>query len=83
MQVKKIYPEATLIFLAPPSLALLRKRLEGRKTEGGKSLARRLKVAKQEMGYRKRYNHVIVNDKLEKAVRRLKEIIRRERRPER
>ena len=75
MQVKKAYPSAILIFLRPPSMILLKKRLSGRKTESPKTQRERLRIAKKELTYLKKYDHIIVNDKLDKAVKTLRSII--------
>lgn len=79
MQVKGLCKDAILIFLLPPSFELLKMRLKKRKTEGKKMLAQRLKVAKKELTYLNRYDYVIVNDSLAKAVDALKSIIAAER----
>lgn len=67
-QVKRAYPGAVLLFIAPPSLAELRRRLEGRGTESAEDVERRLMAAEQEMGQTAEYDLVIVNDDLERAV---------------
>ncbi|NQT07193.1 MAG: guanylate kinase [Candidatus Omnitrophica bacterium] len=79
MQVKKMYKKAVLTFLMPPSMDVLKKRLKKRKTEKGRGLARRLKVAKKELAYLKRYDYVVVNDSLVRAVETFKAIITAER----
>lgn len=79
MQVKKIYKDAVLIFLLPPSKELLKRRLKRRKTEGKQTLARRLKIAQRELGYMDRYDYAVVNDNLAKAVDALRSIIVAER----
>jgi len=63
----------------PPSMDVLKKRLKKRKTEKGRGLARRLKVAKKELAYLKRYDYVVVNDSLVRAVETFKAIITAER----
>jgi guanylate kinase len=66
-QVKEKLPQATLIFIAPPSLAALEQRLRGRGTEDETSIRRRLSNARAELEYRDRYQVIIVNDELEVA----------------
>ncbi len=74
-QVKKARPEAVLIFVLPPSLAELKRRLCQRKSDDPKQIKLRLKIARHEMSQAKKYDHVVVNDDFEKALRRLKKII--------
>lgn len=76
MVVKKKLPKAILIFIDVPSLDHLARRLEKRSTENKRSKALRLKVAKQELRYKKYYQHVVVNDSLEDAFKELKAIIK-------
>ena len=79
MRIKKTRKDAVSIFLLPPSFELLKKRLKGRRTEDGRTMARRLKVAKRELGYSKRYDYAIVNNNINKAVEALRSIIIAER----
>ena len=79
MQVKKTCPGAVFIFIAPPSIKELRKRLRKRNTEGVSTINERLKVAKKELTYKHRYDYVVVNDSITKALRKLKTIIAKER----
>ena len=76
MNVRKAYPkESILIFIMPPSLDTLKKRLESRQSDSAHSISNRLKIAKEEMAYRSKYDHVVVNDHLDTAYRKLKKII--------
>ena len=79
MQVRRLYKDAVLIFLLPPSLKLLKRRLKKRRTESRETAARRLRVARRELGYLQRYDYAIVNDSLKKAVEALRSIIIAER----
>ena len=74
-QVRRSMPEALLLFLMPPSGAVLRKRLEGRGTEDGAALRLRLRTARREMALRNRYDHVVVNDRLAHAVRQILDLL--------
>jgi guanylate kinase len=74
-QVRDRFPDAILIFIAPPSLEILEQRLRGRKTESEDSLRRRLADVEQEMDYRDRYQAVIVNDELDSAAEQLYELM--------
>jgi guanylate kinase len=75
-KVKRIRPSAVLIFIRPPSLAELKKRLLGRKSDGPVQIKLRLKIAKREIATAKRYDHVVVNDDFNRALAGLKKIIR-------
>ena len=76
MVVKQNYPDAVLIFIAPPSLAELYRRLSGRGTETEEAVNRRFAQAKTEFTYVDRYDYVIVNDDLETAVQDVESILR-------
>lgn len=68
LQVKESWPEATLIFLLPPSEEELVRRLQGRGRDGSAAIERRLQRAREEMDYADRYDYRVVNDDLEDAV---------------
>ena len=59
--------EGTYVFIAPPSMEELRSRIEGRGTESAESLAQRIAKAEIELSRKDRYDHVVVNDDLERA----------------
>ena len=74
-QVRDILPESVLVFIAPPSLDVLEKRLRQRKTESDDKIAIRLENAKKEMALSSEYDRVIVNDDLERACGELRDFI--------
>ncbi len=76
MVVKKNYPDALLIFIAPPSLEELYRRLVGRGTETLEAVERRFAQAKTEFTYVDRYDYVVVNDDLAVAVQDVEAILR-------
>ncbi len=76
MVVKANYPDAVLIFIAPPSLEELHRRLTGRGTETPEAVERRFAQAKTEFTYVDKYDYVIVNDDLEAAVQDVEAILR-------
>lgn len=76
MVVKKNYPDAILIFIAPPSLDELYRRLVGRGTETLEAVERRFAQAKTEFTYVNNYDYVIINDDLELAVRDVESVLR-------
>lgn len=75
LNIKKIYPQAILIFLSPPSLKTLEERLKGRGTNTPQDIARRIQDAQFELSMKNRYDYEVVNDDLEKAVQRLSQLI--------
>ncbi len=77
-QIKNIVPDCVSIFIAPPSLEVLEKRLRGRGTDSDEVIAKRLNTAKEEMKCAKFYDYVVVNDELEKAVSDFTDIIKEE-----
>jgi guanylate kinase len=79
MSVRRQMPDALLIFLAPPSVEELRRRLAERGTETGEELARRQADAETEMGYSDRYDAVVVNDDLERAGQEVLDLIHQHR----
>ncbi len=75
LKVKDRCPEGVFIFLLPPSLAELRKRIEGRGTETPEVLEKRFNAALEEISVGKKYDYVVVNDEVEKAVEKIKAVI--------
>jgi len=74
-QVRDALPGATQVFIAPPSEEALRTRLVGRGADDPEQIERRLAVAREELGAREEFEHVIVNDRLEDAVQELVELV--------
>lgn len=77
MQLMQRHPESVAIFIMPPSLAVLRNRLESRGSDDAAEIAKRLVTAEEEIAEKDRYHHVIVNDLLPQAIAELVAIIRR------
>lgn len=75
MQIREQNKDAVLIFIMPPSEEELIKRLTGRNTESEEQLKIRIETAKEEISYKDKYDYVVINDNLEKAVEEIKEII--------
>ena len=75
LNVMEAMPEGLYVFLLPPSLEELEKRLRGRGTETDESIARRLGAAKEEIGRAVKYRYVVVNDTVEKAEETIANII--------
>ncbi len=79
MQIKKLIPEALFIFIMPPSLNELKKRLVGRGTDTKEKILERFKIAYQEMNDVTKYNYVVVNDEIDVAADKILSIIKAER----
>ena len=75
MRVKEIYPEATLIFIAPPSLDILQKRLRDRNDTPEDQIEIRAQRAAWEDTQKDKYDYIIINDVLEEAVAKVLQII--------
>lgn len=74
-KVKKIFPNALLIFILPPSLEELGRRLRGRGKDSPEAISRRLERAKAEIEARNEFNIQIVNDNLETAIKEIEKAI--------
>ena len=74
-QVRRLRPDATTVFVMPPSYAVLEQRLRGRSKDPEAAILRRLQVAKEEVASFDEYDFIVVNDELEAAVARLRGII--------
>lgn len=75
MQVKKKIPEAVSVFIAPPSLDVLEKRLRGRGTETDDVIRSRLETAGSEMALSNKYDHIVINDDVNRAAEEIIKII--------
>ena len=75
MRVKEIYPEATLIFVAPPSLEALEQRLRARSDTPEEQIKVRLHRAAWEDAQKDKYDYIVINDDLDDAVARVMDII--------
>jgi guanylate kinase len=78
-KILELYPEGISIFVLPPSLQELKKRLISRGADSSETITSRLKLAEQEMEDAGFYQYTVVNDSFEEAVKKLKSIIIAER----
>jgi guanylate kinase len=78
-QVRSAFPAAVLIFILPPDVAELTRRLAGRGSEGEAELRVRLETARRELGAARDFDYVVVNDDFEAAVSALQAILAAER----
>ena len=76
--IKKLVPEAIFIFILPPSLKDMVKRLKKRGTEKKKKILERFHTAYKEINEVTKYNYVVVNDILEDAINKVEAIIKAE-----
>lgn len=81
LQIKKQFPRALLIFILPPSLAELKKRLFSRKRESAELIDKRMRKIQAEVNYISRYDFVVINDSLRKAISSIKDFIRGNKEP--
>ena len=79
LQIKKKIPQALFIFLLPPSMKELKRRLIDRHTESEDKIMERFETAYKEINELSKYNYVIVNDKIKTATDKLEAIIKAER----
>jgi guanylate kinase len=71
MKLKKRYPEAVFIFLAPPSFSELKRRIKGRGKNDEATIKKRLTNARWEIGRIRSYDYLVINDRLVNALREL------------
>ena len=75
MQIKKKRPDAVMVFIAPPSFEELASRLRGRGTEDEAKVQKRLETAKGELEQKDKFDYVVVNDTVDRAVDEIKGIL--------
>lgn len=76
MQIKKLFPNSILIYILPPSFEELRNRLIHRDTDDIETIEKRIDIAKKEKEYIDKYDYVVVNDDIDKAVNKIIGIIK-------
>lgn len=77
LQILKHYPDSVTIFILPPSVNALRKRLEMRGSDSQAVIEKRLVNARKEMAQKKMYRHIIVNDTLSSAIEEISAIFKK------
>ena len=75
LNVKEVYPDGIFIFILPPSMAELRKRITGRGSESEEAINWRLSQTLKEVSYIDKYDYCVVNGDLNEAVARVKSIV--------
>ncbi|MCR4558640.1 MAG: guanylate kinase [Bacteroidales bacterium] len=77
INLKKIFGDKALsVFIQPPSVEELRKRLQGRGTDSVEEIEKRVAKAEEEMSYAKNFDRIIINDDLEKASKKIIETVK-------
>jgi guanylate kinase len=77
--LRRALPQATSVFLAPPSAAELAERLRGRGTESAQAVETRLRIAEQELAAAREFDYVVINDVAGRAAAEVADIIRAQR----
>ena len=78
-QVRRSSPDALLIFIAPPTFDALAQRQKKRQSDSTQEMAQRLKIAELEMARSREFDHVVVNDDVDRAVAEVLAVIQRAR----
>ena len=80
MEIKKKYPDALMIFIVPPSMEILRKRLKERGTDNDAVIEKRLKNAEQEMSFAGEFEFIVENNELKSTYKEIENIVINKRR---
>jgi len=75
LTIKRIFPDANLIYVVPPSHEALIKRLKNRKTEDDADIKKRLERAIMELSIKEKFDYFVVNEDLDKAISETKNLI--------
>ncbi len=79
LEIKQKYPECVLVFIVPPSLEELRRRIESRATECWDVIEKRLEQAANELKYVAKYDYLVLNDSVDDAVLNIEKVLDAER----
>lgn len=74
-QIKEMFPETILIFIMAPSMEIVKERIKARGTENNEQIIKRFESAYKELNEVPKYNYIVVNDKVENAVQKIKAIL--------
>ena len=75
LQIKKRYPNGVYVFIVPPSLDELTKRIYKRGTDAEDVIKKRLSAATSELAYATRYDYIVINDEIDKATTKVSRIM--------
>lgn len=76
LSIKRRFPDALLLFIAPPGIASLRERLRARHTEDSNTIERRLARVPMELEAANQFDHRVVNDNLQDAIEEVQQLVR-------
>jgi guanylate kinase len=76
--IRSMLPDAVTVFIAPPSMSELARRLEDRNTDSALEIAERLEVSKRELAAMGEFDHTVVNDDLDAATNALTDVVAHE-----
>lgn len=76
--IKKIFPDAVMIFILPPSISILKQRLIDRESESLEVINHRIMQARNEFNFIENYDYIVVNDDLQEAMEKVRLAIRNE-----
>lgn len=79
LEIKQKYPDCVLIFILPPSMEELRRRIKSRATEGCDVIEKRMEQVSNELKYVAKYDYLILNDSVENAVLNIEKVLDAER----
>ncbi len=79
LEIKQKYPDCVLIFILPPSMEELRRRIKSRATEGCDVIEKRMEQVSNELKYVTKYDYLILNDSVENAVLNIEKVLDAER----
>ena len=74
-QVQKLFPQAILVFILPPSMETLKIRLQSRRQDDSETIANRMQAAQDEMSHFGEFDYLVVNDQFDVALRDLQHIV--------
>ena len=74
-QIRRLFPECVSVFVLPPSIVALEQRLKGRGKDADEVIARRLAAVSADVGHIAEFDYVIINDKLQEALRELEAVV--------
>ncbi len=74
LNVKKVFSDAISLFIVPPSMAVLKERLEGRGQNSNAEIKGRMAAAKEEISHLEKFDYVIINEKFDQALCDLKSV---------
>ena len=78
VNIEKIFPEAALIFIMPPSFEELERRLRSRNTDSEDDILKRLEIAKKEMDFSSHYDYTVINNTVDETLNNIINIIEKE-----